>query len=621
MTQEQLRKYKEYGQSILDKLDSVKLPLPDWVPDSLTNSLEAIRKAAKTTVERASEPVKIGIMGEFSSGKTLLIGSVIGYADALPVSARPTTGNVTAIHLLQHEQLQTTTTEQFQVRYLSHQEFKDCLGFMLEEGKKRAQAAGLPPAMVTSLTDLYPTTGVDANGLLRWCQQAWDSSQNSELRYLLRELVVFVRTYSVCGHDICGKIYQVDPATAKEGLTLPKTAMNILGLSFDNLPNPSLSWQNLAQPSAGDLENSFSLIRRIDVTVKVAKEIWDLSSLQGTNEFILLDFPGLGAAASGVRDTFLSLRELAEVQTILLLLNGMSSGSGTAAKIRTTIEQDKGQDIRDRVIVGVGRFNQLPLSGKDEEAIDELLNSPFLSEETVLEKLDILRDTIASAGNLTTEKNNIVLLSQLYGLTKIAELSRLVQVSSPEFSPELDRGKLPEESKRREKWEQLSNMLPGSSTLKKQLHDFVNDGGISNLRSLLKEHVALHGMEQLVEDTRKAAEALQQEQNNLKNILQTIPDYQPIVESEAFLTLREGIQQVLNIYQQFKQDLDLEPSLQLKGVDLSDVVKGEINKRINDWGEWNQLFNQIKEGIITTTSEEKMQQIYFLEMIGTQTIT
>ncbi len=157
-------------------------------------------------------------------------------------------------------------------------------------------------------------------------------------------------------------------------------------------------------PCAADLHNSFSLIRRIDVTVEVSKQVWDLSGLQTTNEFVLLDFPGLGSADSGVRDTFLSLQELQDVQTILLLLNGRYPGGAIASKIRTMLEQDKGQDLKDRIIVGVGRFNQLPLSGSDLRTIDQLLEEPSLSEETILERLPILKLTIASASNLTTQK-------------------------------------------------------------------------------------------------------------------------------------------------------------------------------------------------------------------------
>ncbi|WP_017315456.1 dynamin family protein [Mastigocladopsis repens] len=608
MAVEKLRCYKEYGESIIQSLELVSQNPPSkdsWVPSSLYESLHLLEQAAQRTVQLASSPVKIGIMGEFSSGKTLLLGSLIGYADALPVSETPTTGNVTAIHLVQQPDFQTTKIGKFTVEYLSYEGVKECLRFMLEEAQQRAKAAELPSAQLAALKSLHPIREIDINGILRWCEQAW-KIQSLELRSLLRELVVFVRTYSVYGEDICGKSYQIDNSTAHKGLRLAEPPMNILELSFEGLPPVPRRWENLAQPSDIDLLNSFSLIRRIDITVEISKEIWDLSSLQGTNEFVLLDFPGLGAADSGVRDAFLSLRELTDVQTILLLLNGRYPGGATAAKIRSMLERDKGQDLRDRIIVGVGRFNQIPLTSSDERAMDDLLYEILLSEQAVLDRLSILKLTIASANNLTTERKNIVLLSQLYGLTKLAELSSLLHVCSREFLSELDKPNKPEESELRKKWQQLSEMLPPSSTLHKQLSHYAEDGGIGSLRSLLKEHVAVHGMKQLLQDTQRAAEALRKEQNNLKNLLEEIPAYIPVEENPAFVTLREAIENLVTTYRQFQEDLEKQPILKNRnGIAVSDVVKDELtNKIFFDWSEWTLLLDRTKNGTISLTKSE-----------------
>ncbi len=114
MELEKLGQYKEYEESVFQGLEGVKQPLPDWVPLDRRQSLESLRQAATKTVELASSPVKNGVMGEFSSGKTLLLGSLIGYADALPVSETSTTGNVTAVHLMQEDSLQTTKVDQLQ---------------------------------------------------------------------------------------------------------------------------------------------------------------------------------------------------------------------------------------------------------------------------------------------------------------------------------------------------------------------------------------------------------------------------------------------------------------------------------------------------------------------------
>ncbi|MBW4626029.1 MAG: dynamin family protein [Brasilonema octagenarum HA4186-MV1] len=607
---EKLRRYKEYGESVIQSLELVSQnppPQESWVPSNLHESIQRLQQSAQRTVQLASSPVKIGIMGEFSSGKTLLLGSLIGYADALPVSETPTTGNVTAIHLVQQPNFQTTKLGKFTVEYLSNEGVKECLRFILEEAQQRAKATELPDSQLDALKSLHPTREVDINGILRWCEQAW-KLQSLELRSVLKELVAFVRTYSAYKEDICGKSYQIDNTTAHKGLRLAQAPINILELSFDHLPSTPKRWENLAQPSAQDLQNSFSLIRRVDVTVEISKEIWDLSSLQGTNEFILLDFPGLGSADSGVRDAFLSLRELTDVQTILLLLNGRYPGGATAAKIRSMLERDKGQDLRDRIIVGVGRFNQLPLTSSDERIIDELLYEMLLSEEVVLDELGILKLAIASANNLTTEKKNIVLLSQLYGLTKLAELSSLVQVCSKEFLSELDKPNKPEETELRQKWQQLSEMLPSSSILHKQLSDYAEDGGIGRLRSLLKEHVALHGMKLLLEDTQRAAEALRKEQNNLNNLLEEIPAYIPVEESSTFFTLREAIENVVTTYRRFQEDLEKQPILKNRhSIAVSEVVKNELtNKIFFDWSEWTLLFDRTQNGTISLSKSESI---------------
>ena len=88
MEPDKLARLKEYGEFILRKIDSVpQRPSQeeDWVPTSLDDCLLRLREAAENTIKLATSPVKIGVMGEFSSGKSLLLGSLIGYADALPV--------------------------------------------------------------------------------------------------------------------------------------------------------------------------------------------------------------------------------------------------------------------------------------------------------------------------------------------------------------------------------------------------------------------------------------------------------------------------------------------------------------------------------------------------------
>jgi hypothetical protein len=607
METEQLERFKEYGEFILQKLDSVpEYPSKqeDWVPASLDESLFRLREAAEKTVELATSPVKIGVMGEFSSGKTLLLGSLIGYADALPVSENPTTGNVTAIHIIPQDSFATTHLGKFTVDYLSHEGVSDCLRFMVGEANRRAIAAGLPPALLTKLKE--------PRDILIWCEETWRSSNNLELRYLLRELVIFVRAYQSYGEVMCGESYQIDATTAREGLQLADQPMAIQTISFDDLPPAHIKLPSPPHTLTTKLlQNSFPLIRRVDIEVKISREIWDVT---GASEFVLLDFPGLGAANSGARDTFLSLRELAEVQTILVLLNGKSPGSDRANKIFTMMQQQRpGQDLKDLILVGVGRFDQLPLESEGgERELDQLINDnndQALQESTVFQKLKVLQTTIDGASAFTTQKDRIVLLSPLLGLADLAKRSTKVKAGSPEFLSNLDYPDYLDRSKRlQEKWGNLSDRLLAADArnyLGRQLGYFAQDGGISKLRELIQKHVASHGLKQLYEDTKRAADVVRQQQDNLKNILDEIYEQgMPTADSPALLDLREAIENLDKTYRNFQKDLGKEPLKDRKGINVSDVVKDELTYRILNWNQWTLLFNKVNNGTIALTESK-----------------
>ncbi|BAY32813.1 hypothetical protein NIES2107_47070 [Nostoc carneum NIES-2107] len=608
METEQLERFKEYGEFILQKLDSVpEYPSKqeDWVPASLDESLFRLREAAQKTVELATSPVKIGVMGEFSSGKTLLLGSLIGYADALPVSENPTTGNVTAIHIIPQEGFATTQLSNFTVEYLDDEGVHDCLRFMLGEANRRTIAAGLPPALLSKLKE--------PKDILSWCEETWKSSNNLELRYLLRELVTFIRAYNSYGEAMCGGCYQINATTAREGLQLLEQPMAIQTLSFDDLPPAHIKLPSPPQRLASKLlQNSFPLIRRVDIEVKISREIWDVT---GASEFILLDFPGLGASNSGTRDTFLSLRELAEVQTILVLLNGKSPGSDRANKIFTMMQQQRpGQDLKDLILVGVGRFDQLPLESEGgERELDQLINDSGdyqpLQESSVFQKLKVLQTTIDAASAFTTQKDRIVLLSPLLGLADLAKRSTSVKAGSPEFLANLDYPDYLDRSKRlQEKWGRLSDRLlttDARNYLGRQLGYFAQDGGISKLRELIQKHVATHGLKQLYEDTKRAAEVVRQQQDNLKNILHEIHEQGiPTGDSPAFLELREAIENLDKSYRNFQKDLGKEPLKDRRSVAVSDVVKDELTFRILSWSQWTLLFNKVNNGTIALTESK-----------------
>ncbi|WP_414589649.1 dynamin family protein [Scytonema sp. PCC 10023] len=615
---EHLHKYKEYGKSILRGLKSLE-PYQSSANEILDNRqlqecLKSLKDAANKTVELASSPVKIAVMGEFSSGKTLLVGSLIGYADALPVSEIPTTGNVTAIHLLQQDNFKTTEFDDFIVEYLSPQEVQECLDFMLGQAKQRAQASELPAFPQVNSKTLNEDT---LNSYEKWCESAWNQTQNPDLRYLLRELIVFLRTYVNYGASLCGESLKITHTKAREGLKLTSISPANQELKFEDIPEVTKLPVDKNRPSSELLQNSFSLIRRVNINVKISKEIWNLGTTQDTAKFILLDFPGLGAANSGVRDTFVSLRELTQVQTILILLNGRTPGSDRAQKIFNMIEQKRpGQNLKDFILVGVGRFNQLSI--EREQKLDQLINSATnnpLTEATVFQEFSGLKTIIGQAEALTSQKDRIVLLDQLISLADLAKLSSAVKVGSQEFLAKLEDqndSSLQQSKRMREKWQSLSKSLLATnpqSPLGKQLGYFAQDGGISKLRELILNHVAAHSLKQLYEDTRKGADKLRKQQYNLKHILSDLGISSE--ESPALKELRDAIEKIYRKYSSFKDNLGKQPLKDAKGVAINDVIRDEVIYKIREWRQWNLLFNRVQNGrIVLPSSTEGKTELF-----------
>src|SRR5262249_13523303 len=156
---------------------------------------------------------------------------------------------------------------------------------------------------------------------------------------------------------------------------------------------------------------------------------------RGGGAWVLLDFPGLGAAESGVRDRFLCRRELGEVQTILILLNGQRPGGEGGQVIFNMMNAGRppGTDLRDSILVVVNRFDQLPIQADGGELVlDRLVgwtepgeqpadrlpaaDPEPLSEADALAQLPVLSATVVGARNLTRRDDRIVIYSALWAL-------------------------------------------------------------------------------------------------------------------------------------------------------------------------------------------------------------
>lgn len=620
--QNQLNKFQQEAESIVEQLESFSAPSNlsqqyDWVSPELDRCIDKIRASAEKIIKQASSPVKIGVVGEFASGKTLLIGSLLGYADALPIGSDATTGNISVIHLVQQEDDQTTNFARFTVEYLSDREVKECVNYILKEAEKRLKDINKLDDQVRNKFNAVKISWEQGSGaiqnILDWCKLAWEGTRNIELRYLLRELVWLLNTYKSYGKEFCGDghSWEIDRSILKDALQLPYQPLDIQNLTFDRLPTSPVPLPDSPR-SLNDklLKSSFPLIRCIKIEVKICRQIWDLG---GASKFTLLDFPGLGSANSGVRDTYLSLRELAEIQTILILLDGRKPGGETANRLFTMMQKHKGEEIKDRILVAVGRFDELSLDNP--QVVDQLINldldddDPFseseLTEDYILEQLTVLRTTIGSAKAFTNKPERIVFCSPLLALDHLRQkLGSQIGVASPSFieSKFSDPNALTQSKRMLEKWQKMSyklQQIAPNSHLAKLLQDFAeSEAGVGSLRKLILAHVAEYGLTQIYEDTKKEFDVVCQQKQQLKGILTGIEQEKDLVISESpnLPILRQILNEVKEIYDKFKEKLDQTPLQNREGLTLEQVVKKEVIFQVYNWPEWYSLFQKVKNG-------------------------
>jgi hypothetical protein len=620
---DKIRKLKAYAQAVLAALQNE----PQVTDPEIERVFQDIRAAAQETIRRAGSPVKIGVVGEFNAGKSLLLGSLIGYANALPVSEVPTTGNVTALRLRPQPELRQTEVGPFWVEFLDAETALECLRELLKVADERARDAGLDAANRKTLAALREQAGTRPwADVEAWCRSVWNHGgehPNPALRHLLRELTWFVGccrssagTALLDARESKDRVFQVDADTAREGLALPRSNTSIAVLKYEALPEAP---GPMPRPLTADwLRKAFPLIRRVDVEVGVSQRVWDLSGMQGAGEWVLLDFPGLGAAESGVRDGFLCKRELREVQTILILLDGRRPGGEGGQVIFSMMNADRppGQDLRDSILVVLNRFDQLPIQADSGELILERLvgwtESPDqpadslptadpepIHEAEVLRKLPVLSAMVVGARNLTRRDDRIVLYSSLWALRDLQNLlPGDVPVGSADFVEGLAnllKGPPP----LRKKWERLAQLMREAYQLipvARWLEDVTRDGGFGRLQRLVVDHVVQHGLKQLLDYVRMAAE-------NLYRTIRRLPKKRPartVPSGPTTESIRQAADGLYDVYTALKAEYeqtapDLTVPLDGHAVSLQQRVQDYVTQKVFEWPAWNELLNKVQK--------------------------
>jgi hypothetical protein len=590
--QENIARLRRYAETVGSSLPEPGSPLTA----SIERSLDEVRRLVQETIVATGSPVRIGVVGEFDAGKSLLLGALIGDATALPVSHLPTTGNITALSLRSQPGLTATQVSGHTIEWLDRASAIECLKELLRAAEERARGLGdidrTALEKLRAAADQGPWRDVEA-----CCRHSWDrcgSPPSPRLRQVLREMAWFARCCSSpAGQALLEKGPRSTPLPQAEvachALQLPH-ATNLTQMTYDELPGgPGAAVPN---PMTADfLQSALPLVRRLTADVRLPPELWDVSGDQDGTPFLLLDFPGLGADESGVRDSFLCDRELREVQTILVVLKGDRIGSdvGAALFARLQAGRPEGHDLRDNILVGINRFDQLP-GGPPERP-------EAVREADLQATAPVLHAALVSASNLTPYPERVVLLSALAALDRMTSAGR--SVGADRFLS-LAAAALEDWNARvGPAWEKVAGQLAADnprSLLGHQLSELVADGGLARLKALLVDHVGRYGLRQLLDRVKDLAA-------QLRKAYEGLPRVSPAQAAGARLSvagIQDQVRRLRQAYAQVQQRLRAEPVLTVRREGreqpLREVVARQVRDRVWNWPVWNSLLNQIEGG-------------------------
>ncbi|MHA5047676.1 hypothetical protein [Streptomyces sp. SD15] len=475
------------------------------VRDAHRRALEALYRAR----ESAQAPFSIGLTGEMSVGKSLLLGVLLGLPELLPVGEEAVTANVTLIHAKAGDpQLHESYETAVRVEYFSPAQTVGYVRHLRKELADQARAAGLDDTVVRQLEQL-PLRDPDCGELIRFRDTYLSGALAQPLAGVLEELraldaaLTRMREY---GPSLLGLTAQLGADHARAALVLPGADERrgrdprTLWTSGDS-PRPSASPRPTAssEPSAELLRATLPLIRRVVREVHVAPSVWDLSAFPGA-ELRFLDFPGLNSDFSSVRDQYVCGAELHSVHSLLILLHAGDGAKDTPQRIVRMWHSARRTDaMEDSVIALISRFHDLRVA---ETTLKGYLHDDQpLTRERLLSGMKVLRDLLASAERLVTSPrqqtmapgDRVLFTSAIRALSTGYRTERL----SKEFVDKCDlEAQLPKADRLAGIWGDIGRRLttdPLGGGLDRMLTDFADDGGVRRLRQSLATHVTRHG--------------------------------------------------------------------------------------------------------------------------------
>ena len=570
--------------------------LPD--DDTVRAAAERVRQRAVDIIRQAKDPIRLGVVGEFSIGKSMLVGTLLGKPDLLPVEERPTTGNVTALYLKPGPPgAGTAFTDVPVVDFLSRQELTECVEYVIKELIKKVDDV-MPSADASPLAGYDPVNqGWDR--LEQWCRKylwpAGGAIGGLEPRKIAVELLQ-IRDAQLSAEAVLGKETTVPEEAIRAALDLG-TALGVPDEYPQRNVRPGLT---IADCKAGGdgLARCFPLIRRVSYTVAVDPERWALSGLRDQTDVVLLDFPGLTASRSAKRDEYLSRNELRTIHTIITVFGSAKPDNDIPHRFYGMLESHSvgAGELRDWIIAVCNAF--------------DLMSVPDLPGDGPV----TLADLRAASQKFAGFSHNASDLIQ-HRDDRIRLTSSVVAIGHYGFhtsfgSQENDHlsAALRAAAGKAAGWGAIGARMRAAepdSPWAEALLAFAEDGGIASLRQLIEEHAQKHGVQNKISNLQREWKRLRASVESLVLLLppdELVPGQAQ--HGRALLTqLFDEVRLQHSALVEAAQEFADPARVCYQDKSIVENVRIAALSAVATWPEWRRIIQTIQSGLIPQSTE------------------
>ncbi len=555
---------RAYANSVLEDIRNTE-PYPELAAES-----DTLARSAEAVAAATEQIVSVGFFGEYNTGKSLTLGTLVGNPLLLPVKSEPATANITRLRLTQSTNDRPAEITDAYAEFVRADELGGYRAAILREAADtlrklglraeadEIEAMGASPDMLPKLVTVLERIGADSSLLTAMATE-------------VREFDATLQASPLLGEQV--RLDQADPW----GLI----AYGAGDPSIEHGPNP---------------RDYRALVRQIVLDVSVPVWAWNLQPLRGA-KLHLIDIPGVGGHT--FRDSYVGRQELEKVTAALAVVSATRSAAVDSWRYVDQLAQRVGRDeLYRRLMIAATRFDSLTgVPGSLLDDVGQPRFGPSWSEEDFL----ALDETVSVSALIreirSRAHDRFAFVSPLVTIGKVdrakdvrwnpAQVIRRLLISGQDVEDAVGRA---------EGWAKVG--VP-DGPVGQALRDFWTDGGMERLRTKLTEYVLKDGISAHADDVAAQAQALRREHERFRErVAASEAGRSPQVKmrqrrQDARAALRRHVDGLRTAAAQELRDPRRPPADGMPS--LWDLLEQKCTHLVYSWPQWELLFGSVRE--------------------------